>query len=108
MKSLFTFIFTGSYAGKLMSLKGDSENAKLSFEKYYPLMIRKSNIDVRDDGGIRINKNLIKGKVDIKDVNFRYISRPNVPIYKNLSFTCDSKKKLQQSLEKQVVENQLL
>ncbi|KOB88425.1 hypothetical protein PFDG_02250 [Plasmodium falciparum Dd2] len=92
MKSLFTFIFTGSYAGKLMSLKGDSENAKLSFEKYYPLMIRKSNIDVRDDGGIRINKNLIKGKVDIKDVNFRYISRPNVPIYKNLSFTCDSKK----------------
>ncbi|SBS92476.1 ABC transporter B family member 1, putative [Plasmodium ovale] len=93
MKSLFTFLFTGSYAGKLMSLKGDSENAKLSFEKYYPLIMRKSNIDVRDDSGIKIkNNNQIKGKLEIQDVNFRYISRPNVPIYKDLSFTCDSKK----------------
>ncbi|SBS86209.1 multidrug resistance protein 1, putative [Plasmodium malariae] len=93
MKSLFTFLFTGSYAGKLMSLKGDSESAKASFEKYYPLIMRKSNIDVRDVGGIRI-KNIddIKGKIEIKDVNFRYISRPNVPIYKDLSFTCESKK----------------
>ncbi|EUD68353.1 multidrug resistance protein [Plasmodium inui San Antonio 1] len=93
MKSLFTFLFTGSYAGKLMSLKGDSENAKLSFEKYYPLITRKSNIDVRDNGGIKIkNSNDIKGEIEIMDVNFRYLSRPNVPIYKDLSFSCDSKK----------------
>ncbi|CAA9988605.1 multidrug resistance protein, putative [Plasmodium knowlesi strain H] len=93
MKSLFTFLFTGSYAGKLMSLKGDSENAKLSFEKYYPLIMRKSNIDVRDNGGIRIkNTNDIDGKIEIMDVNFTYMSRPNVPIYKDLTFSCDSKK----------------
>ncbi|SCN62413.1 multidrug resistance protein 1, putative [Plasmodium chabaudi chabaudi] len=93
MKSLFTFIFTGSYGGKLMSFKGDSDNAKLTYEKYYPIMVRKSNIDVRDEGGIRIkNPHQIDGKVEVKDVNFRYLSRPNVPIYKDLSFSCDSKK----------------
>ncbi|EDL44001.1 multidrug resistance protein (mdr1) [Plasmodium vivax] len=93
MKSLFTFLFTGSYAGKLMSLKGDSENAKLSFERYYPLITRKSLIDVRDNGGIKIkNSNDIKGKIEIMDVNFRYLSRPNVPIYKDLTFSCESKK----------------
>ncbi|CRG92998.1 ABC transporter B family member 1, putative [Plasmodium gallinaceum] len=92
MNSLFTFLFTGSYAGKLMSLKGDSESAKTCFEKYYPLITRKSNIDVRDEGGIKINKKDLKGKIDVKKVNFRYISRPNVPVYNDLSFSCESKK----------------
>ncbi|CAD2110254.1 ABC transporter B family member 1, putative multidrug resistance protein 1, putative [Plasmodium vinckei] len=93
MKSLFTFIFTGSYGGKLMSFRGDSDKAKSTYEKYYPIMVRKSNIDVRDEGGIRIkNPHQIDGNVEVKDVNFRYLSRPNVPIYKDLSFSCDSKK----------------
>ncbi|CRH00434.1 ABC transporter B family member 1, putative [Plasmodium relictum] len=92
MNSLFTFLFTGSYAGKLMSLKGDSGNAKVCFEKYYPLITRKSNVDVRDETGIKINKNELKGEIDIKKVNFRYISRPNVPVYNDLSFSCQSKK----------------
>ncbi|KEG03692.1 multidrug resistance protein [Plasmodium vinckei vinckei] len=93
MKSLFTFLFTGSYGGKLMSFKGDSDNAKIAYDKYYPLMVRKSNIDVRDEGGIRIkNPQQIDGNIEVKDVNFRYLSRPNVPIYKDLSFSCDSKK----------------
>ncbi|CDU19572.1 ABC transporter B family member 1, putative [Plasmodium yoelii] len=93
MKSLFTFIFTGSYGGKLMSFKGDADKAKITFEKYHPIMVRKSNIDVRDDSGIRItDPNKIDGKIEVKDVNFRYLSRPNVPIYKDLSFSCDSKK----------------
>uniref|UniRef100_A0A8C9GJ07 Uncharacterized protein n=1 Tax=Piliocolobus tephrosceles TaxID=591936 RepID=A0A8C9GJ07_9PRIM len=91
--ALFTFMFTGSYAGKLMSNRGDMESAKSTYYKYYPLMTKKSVIDVRDDGGIKItNMNNIQGKVEIKNVVFRYISRPNVPVYNNLTFSCESKK----------------
>lgn len=90
--SIFVFLITGNYAGKLLANKGSAIEAEESFEKYYPLILKKSAIDSRNEDGIRIDKNKAKGIVELKKINFRYPSRPAIPVYNNLSFTCDEKK----------------
>lgn len=92
MNAVFTFLFTGSYAARILSNKGDAENAKIAFDKYLPLIQRKSLIDSRDEGGIRIDKDKIRGEIEFKNVNFSYVTRRLIPVYNNLSFTCEAKK----------------
>lgn len=89
--SIFVFLITGNYAGKLLANKGSAVEAEESFANYYPLMLKKSAIDSRNESGIRIDKKKAKGIVELKQINFRYPSRPAIPIYNNLSFTCDEK-----------------
>ena len=68
----------------------DSRKAKTAAASIFSIIDRKSKIDPSDDFGEIVDN--VKGEIQLNHVSFKYPSRPDVQIFKDLSLTIHSGK----------------
>ncbi|KAK7363396.1 hypothetical protein VNO77_05538 [Canavalia gladiata] len=97
-KTSFTNVFRVFFAlsmaaigiSQSSSLASDSTKAKAATASIFAILDRKSQIDPSDDSGITLEE--IKGDIKFKHVSFKYPTRPNVQIFRDLNLTIHSGK----------------
>nr|KYP71725.1 ABC transporter B family member 5 [Cajanus cajan] len=72
------------------SLAPDSNKAKIATASIFRIIDRKSNIDPSDESGSTLDS--VKGEIMIRHVSFKYPSRPDIQIFRDLSLTIHSGK----------------
>ena len=72
------------------SFAPDSSKAKTAAASIFSIIDRKSKIDPSDDSGETIDN--VKGEIHLRHVSFKYPSRPDIQIFKDLSLTIHSGK----------------
>ncbi|XP_027333508.1 ABC transporter B family member 11-like [Abrus precatorius] len=72
------------------SLVPDSTKAKGAAASIFAILDRKSHIDPSDDSGMTWEE--VKGEIELKHVSFKYPTRPDVQIFRDLSLTIRSGK----------------
>ncbi|PFH33344.1 ATP-binding cassette transporter ABC.B1 [Besnoitia besnoiti] len=88
MQAIFALLFAGISIGQTVMFSTDNARAQMAAERVFSLIERPSVTDTRDQGGRRFNDHSEKGAdVAFTKVNFRYRTRPTVPVYKDLFFT---------------------
>ncbi|KAL6004059.1 ABC transporter B member 21 [Asimina triloba] len=74
------------------SLAPDASKAKSSTASIFAILDRKSEIDASDDSGMTLDH--VKGDIDFKHVSFKYPTRPDVQIFRDLCLAIHSGKRL--------------
>lgn len=72
------------------SFAPDSSKAKSAAASIFGMIDRKSLIDPSDESGTTMDS--IKGEIELRHVSFKYPSRPDVQIFRDLSLTIHSGK----------------
>jgi len=72
------------------SLAPDSNKAKIATASIFGIIDRKSKIDPSDEVGSTLDN--VKGEIQIRHVSFRYPSRPDIQIFRDLNLTIHSGK----------------
>ncbi|KAH6787539.1 P-glycoprotein 11 [Perilla frutescens var. hirtella] len=72
------------------SLAPDSSKAKGAAASIFELLDRKSKIDPSDESGVKLDS--IKGEIELRHVSFKYPTRPEIQIFRDLSLTIHSGK----------------
>ncbi|XP_071741863.1 ABC transporter B family member 21-like [Rutidosis leptorrhynchoides] len=72
------------------SLAPDSSKAKSSAVSVFAILDRKSEIDPSDESGVKLDS--VKGEIEIRHVSFKYPTRPDVQIFRDLCLTIRSGK----------------
>ncbi|KAG5096686.1 hypothetical protein JHK82_046540 [Glycine max] len=67
------------------SLVPDSTKAKGAAASIFAILDRKSEIDPSDDSGMTLEE--VKGEIELRHVSFKYPTRPDVQIFRDLSLT---------------------
>jgi ATP-binding cassette subfamily B (MDR/TAP) protein 1 len=67
------------------SLVPDSTKAKSAAASIFAILDRKSLIDSNDESGMTLEE--VKGEIELKHVSFKYPTRPDVQIFRDLSLT---------------------
>ncbi|KAL2978117.1 hypothetical protein AAZX31_13G101400 [Glycine max] len=67
------------------SLVPDSSNSKSAAASVFAILDRKSQIDPSDDSGLTLEE--VKGEIEFKHVSFKYPTRPDVQIFRDLCLT---------------------
>ncbi|KAL6504960.1 ATP-binding cassette, sub-B (MDR TAP), member 4 [Orobanche gracilis] len=70
------------------SLAPDSNNAKSAAASIFSIIDRKSKIDPNDASGMKLEN--VKGDIELRHVSFKYPTRPDVEIFRDLSLTIRS------------------
>ncbi|KAK7284517.1 hypothetical protein RJT34_19263 [Clitoria ternatea] len=70
------------------SLSPDSSKAKIATASIFRIIDRKSEIDPSDESGRTLDN--VKGEIELQHVSFKYPSRPDVQIFRDLSLTIHS------------------
>ena len=60
------------------------------FASIFRMLDKKSKIDPSDESGITLDS--VKGDIELRHVSFKYPSRPDIPIFQDLSLAIDSGK----------------
>lgn len=68
----------------------DSGKAKGATASIFGILDRKSNIDPSDESGTTIDN--VKGEIELKHISFKYPTRPNIRIFRDLSLRIHSGK----------------
>ncbi|KAJ0651014.1 putative ABC-type xenobiotic transporter [Helianthus annuus] len=68
----------------------DTTKAKSSANSVFAILDRESEIDLSDESGLTLET--VKGEIDIRHVSFRYPTRPDVEIFRDLCLTIHSGK----------------
>lgn len=68
-------------------VKGDEAAAQRAIPKILKLIQRVPSIDIDDESGENLTKEVAAGAIEFKDIVFRYPSRPDVPVLKGISLT---------------------
>ncbi|KAK4492667.1 hypothetical protein RD792_003487 [Penstemon davidsonii] len=63
----------------------DSSKAKSATASIFSILDRKSNIDPSDESGKTLEN--LKGEIELKHINFKYPTRPDVRIFRDLTLT---------------------
>ncbi|KAF7146796.1 hypothetical protein RHSIM_Rhsim04G0106400 [Rhododendron simsii] len=71
-------------------LAPDSTKAKGAAASIFAILDRKSKIDPSDESGITLES--VKGEIELRNISFRYPSRPDVQIFRDLSLNIHSRK----------------
>ncbi|KAK7264797.1 hypothetical protein RJT34_32408 [Clitoria ternatea] len=83
---VFRVLFALSMAALGISQSGslvpDSSNSRSAAASIFAILDRKSQIDPSDDSGITLEE--VKGEIEFKHVSFKYPSRPDVQIFRDL------------------------
>ncbi|PFH33343.1 ATP-binding cassette transporter ABC.B1 [Besnoitia besnoiti] len=88
MQAIFALMFAGMTMGQTVLFSTDNARARMAAARVFRLIDTPSAIDSRDSGGRRFDYHSGNGgEVAFTNVNFRYSTRPTVPVYRNLSFT---------------------
>ncbi|KAK3026926.1 hypothetical protein RJ639_040332 [Escallonia herrerae] len=72
------------------SMGPDSSKAKTSAASIFAILDRKSKIDPSDESGMTLEN--VKGEIELRHLSFRYPSRPDIQILRDLSLTIRSGK----------------
>ncbi|KAH0457329.1 hypothetical protein IEQ34_012644 [Dendrobium chrysotoxum] len=72
------------------SNRPDSNKAKLVMGSIFAILDRQSRIDPSDESGMLLN--MIEGNIEFCHVSFKYPSRPNVQIFRDICFAITSGK----------------
>ncbi|KAH6826593.1 P-glycoprotein 11 [Perilla frutescens var. hirtella] len=67
------------------SFAPDSSKAKAAAASIFTILDRKSKIDPSDESGMKLES--LTGEIELKHVSFKYPTRPDVQIFKDLSLT---------------------
>ncbi|KAJ1403009.1 P-loop containing nucleoside triphosphate hydrolase [Sesbania bispinosa] len=91
---VFRVFFALSMAAIGMSQSGtlvpDSTKAKSAAASIFAILDRKSQIDPSDESGMTLEE--VKGEIEFKHVSFKYPTRPDVQIFRDLCLTIHSGK----------------
>lgn len=88
MSAIFPMIFACNGVGATAMLYADMSKCLSALHRVFGLIDQPSLIDIRDGG--EALEDSYSGKVDFKDVSFRYPTRPNHWVYKDLCFTMEA------------------
>ncbi|KAL1550313.1 ABC transporter B member 11 [Salvia divinorum] len=72
------------------SFAPDSSKAKVAAASIFTILDRQSKIDPSDESGIKLDS--VKGEIELKHVSFKYPTRPDVQIFRDLSLTIHGQK----------------
>lgn len=72
------------------SLAPDSSKAKDAAASIFAILDRKSKIDPSDDSGMTLDT--VKGDIELQHISFKYPTRPDVQIFRDLCLTIRSGK----------------
>ncbi|XP_030460439.1 ABC transporter B family member 11-like [Syzygium oleosum] len=72
------------------SLTPDSTKAKAAAASIFAIVDRKSRIDPSDESGTKLDN--VKGEIELRHVSFKYPSRPDIQIFRDLSLAIRSGK----------------
>ncbi|KAG5044166.1 hypothetical protein AAZX31_03G204200 [Glycine max] len=97
-KASFTDVFRVFFAltmasigiSQSSSLAPDSNKAKIATASIFSIIDGKSKIDPSDEFGDTVDS--VKGEIQIRHVSFKYPSRPDIQIFRDLSLTIHSGK----------------
>nr|KYP57637.1 ABC transporter B family member 4 [Cajanus cajan] len=72
------------------SFAPDSRKVKLATASIFGIIDKKSKIDPSDESGTTLDS--VKGEIELRHVSFKYPSRPDIQIFRDLSLTIHSGK----------------
>jgi ATP-binding cassette subfamily B (MDR/TAP) protein 1 len=72
------------------SFAPDSSKAKSAAASIFSIVDRKSKIDSSEESGMKLDD--VKGEIELRHVTFKYPSRPDVQIFRDLSLAIHSGK----------------
>jgi len=81
----FAFGMAAMGISKSGSLVPDLTNSKSAAASVFAILDRKSQIDPSDDSGFTLEE--VKGEIEFKNVSFKYRTRPDVLIFRDLCLT---------------------
>ena len=90
LQVFFALSFAAIGISQSGSLVPDSAKAKTAAASIFAIIDRKSQIDSSDDSGITLEE--VKGEIELKHVSFKYPTRPDIQIFRDLSLTIHSGK----------------
>jgi len=65
------------------SIAPDSTKAKAAAASIFAIIDRRSKIDPSDESGTKLDN--VKGEIELRHVSFKYPSRPDIQIFRDLS-----------------------
>nr|QVT92379.1 ABC transporter [Salvia miltiorrhiza] len=68
----------------------DSSKAKSATASIFGILDRRSNIDPSDESGTTLEN--LRGEIELRHISFKYPTRPNIKIFRDLSLTIHSGK----------------
>lgn len=72
------------------SMAPDSSRAKSAAASIFAIIDRKSEIDPSDESGTTLDE--VKGEIELRHVSFKYPTRPDIQIFRDLSLAIHSGK----------------
>ncbi|KAJ4835573.1 ABC transporter B member 11 [Turnera subulata] len=72
------------------SFAPDSSKAKSAVSSIFAIVDRKSKIDPSDESGMTLDN--VKGEIELRHISFKYPSRPDIQIFRDLSLAIHSGK----------------
>ena len=72
------------------SFAPDSSKAKTAAGSIFSIIDRKSKIDPSEESGMKLDD--VKGEIELRHVSFKYPSRPDIQIFRDLNLTIHSGK----------------
>ncbi|KAF9592483.1 hypothetical protein IFM89_015054 [Coptis chinensis] len=81
---------TGVGISQSSSLAADSSKAKTSTASIFGILDRKSKIDSSDESGMTVEN--VKGEIELQHISFKYPTRPDIQIFRDLSLAIHSGK----------------
>ncbi|XP_073064615.1 LOW QUALITY PROTEIN: ABC transporter B family member 4 [Primulina eburnea] len=72
------------------SFAPDSKKAKAAASSIFAILDRKSKIDPSDESGMKLES--VNGEIELRNVSFKYPTRPDVQIFRDLSLRIQSGK----------------
>ncbi|KAK7259123.1 hypothetical protein RIF29_24721 [Crotalaria pallida] len=87
---ILALTFTANGISQSSSLAPDSSKAKSAATSIFGIIDRKSKIDPSDESGTTLDS--IKGEIELRHVSFKYPSRLDIQIFRDLNLTIHSGK----------------
>ena len=84
---IMVLVTTVSAFGELARLVTDTSLPQESARRIFNIIARRSKIDPFSTEGLKLDK--VSGKVEFREVHFRYATRPNLSVFDGLSFTIE-------------------
>ncbi|ETI48243.1 hypothetical protein F443_07711, partial [Phytophthora nicotianae P1569] len=88
MRTLMAIMMSAQGIGNATSFMGESDNALKAGKAIVELQDRQPPIDSFQEGGRRIDK--LQGKIEFKNITFRYPTRPEITVLKNYNLTIEA------------------
>ncbi|KAJ8748638.1 hypothetical protein K2173_008083 [Erythroxylum novogranatense] len=86
----FALTMAATAISQSSSFAPDSSKAKAAAVSIFSILDKKSNINSNDESGMTLG--LVKGDIEIRHVSFKYPSRPEVQIFRDLNLVFQSGK----------------